>query len=678
LLRFPKEKMVYFNQSTGLHSDLIMNVNQDNQGTLWLGSLDKGISAIGKNGVSIPFGFPHIVWASAMDVHKSNWFGTNQGLLQISTAGKMTVFTGKDGLPGNKITAFYRLNSSSMYIGGEEGVSLLKNEKFTFLNEKTDPNMGKVQSFEMLNNELYCGTVNGLFVYRNHSFQKINKIKRGVFCLKRRDNELWVGTEEGLFVLFKDAVSQVNMGSLPSANTINFINSQKGKMYIGTNNGMYVISDFVNVLSFEIRHLGIADGLVDLETNINSSFVDKSGFLWFGTSVGLVRYSESKIPSSIIKPRIILKAILLNYESFDYTKYSNKVNAKGFPLRMKLPYNKNNITFEMDGVSLNSQLEYEYWVEGLNAFWSPKTKNTSLSFTSLAAGSYILHVRTVDEEGVYSEEFLMPFDIYPPFYKSWWFILCLISLLGFTTFKLFRFRLKREREKSKNEMIEYKGKLMVLEQQSLNASMNRHFIFNSLNSIQYFINSQDKLSANRYLTNFAKLIRKNLDSTNEEGNMISLSQELEGLELYLSLEAMRFKDRFQYTIDCNGIDTESIIIPAMLLQPFIENCIIHGILPEEDRKGFISISMKELETNILTIQIDDNGVGIKNSILKKSTASGDHRSQGMEITTKRIDLIKKISNKGFELIGPYQINEMDSLISGTRVLLKIPFENLED
>jgi sensor histidine kinase YesM len=140
---------------------------------------------------------------------------------------------------------------------------------------------------------------------------------------------------------------------------------------------------------------------------------------------------------------------------------------------------------------------------------------------------------------------------------------------------------------------------------------------------------------------------------------------------------MRFKDRFEYKINCQeGIDTESVIIPAMMLQPFIENSIIHGILPDESKKGLIQIDIT-LEKDILVIQIDDNGVGIETSIESKVNYDGDHRSQGMEITTKRIELLKKISNRSFELIGPIQITDNNRLINGTRVTLKFQVENLD-
>ena len=197
------------------------------------------------------------------------------------------------------------------------------------------------------------------------------------------------------------------------------------------------------------------------------------------------------------------------------------------------------------------------------------------------------------------------------------------------------------------------------------------------NSIQYFINTQDKLSANRFLTNFAKLIRKNLDSAAENNNTVTLAQEMERLELYLSLEAMRFNERFSYSIIDNDIDIDRVIVPGMLLQPFVENSIIHGILPDETKKGIITITIKLIK-NQLEVCIDDNGIGIDFSLSKKQGITGDHKSQGMEITSKRISLIRKMWKKDYELIGPFQVTDENGLINGTRVLIKIPYENLDN
>jgi len=198
-----------------------------------------------------------------------------------------------------------------------------------------------------------------------------------------------------------------------------------------------------------------------------------------------------------------------------------------------------------------------------------------------------------------------------------------------------------------------------------------------LNSIQYFINKSDKISANKYLTNFAKLIRKNLDSSNETNTLVTLAQEIERIELYLSLESMRFNDRFIFTIETFNVDLDSIMIPAMLIQPFVENSIIHGVLPNENKQGEILVKVTEDE-HFLTILIEDNGIGIDKSLAQKIHFDGDHKSQGMEITIKRIDLIRKVSFQNLELIGPLQINDSNGLINGTRVLLKIKKENLEE
>ena len=613
-------------------------------------------------------------------MNQFDWFGGDGGLVQMKDDKVVKTFFPSDGLSGYAITTLYKVNSSQMYVGGTDGVSLYKNGVFNYLNKNESQQIGTVRGFVLKNKELFCATSKGLYVYLKNSFFKIKEIKKEVYCIEKdRNNNIWIGTEEGLFILKGRKISRIIVSSIPSSNLINFLNFHQNKMYIGTNDGLYIISNFIDKYHFSLKHFGTNEGLVDLETNLNSSFFDDKGDLWFGTSSGTVKFTENLHEYKKYLPEINLKSILINYKAFDYKKYVLKVDNIGIPTELKLPYFKNNLIFEIDGVSLKNHdhLFYQFWLEGLNDNWSPKSKNPIVSFTDLSSGEYTLRLKVVDDNNLESKEKMVHFIINAPFYKTWWFFTSILILISFTVFKIVRFKIKRELEKSENEMLEYKSKLISLEQKSLNASMNRHFIFNSLNSIQYFINSQDRLSANRYLTNFAKLIRKNLDSTNEEGNMISLSQEIEGLELYLSLEAMRFKDKFDYSIVSEKIDSDSIIIPAMLLQPFIENSIIHGILPNEEVKGKITIELK-VEGDLLTIQIDDNGVGINNSILKKQNNKGDHKSQGMEITNKRIDLIKKILNKGFEIIGPFQIVNFDDHSFGTRVIIKIPYENLED
>jgi two-component sensor histidine kinase len=610
-----------------------------------------------------------------MNVDGFNWFGTGSGLVAMKDQKVRKVFYAEDGLPGDKVTTLLKLDATSFYIGGGDGVSLYKSGKFEPL--KIDE-YTTVRDFCKVGEKIYCATDNGLYVIQGKRLELVHNFKKTIYSIvKDQLGMLWIGTDEGLFKLNEGKISQISFSNVASSNFVNFLNYSDSKLFVGTNNGLFVLTQ-LDQKDIEVINYGIAEGVVNLETNLNSSFIDRNGRLWFGTASGLVSFLPSETSDDFSSPQLILRNILINYQQLDFAKYSQGKDQNDLPIELKLPYTKNNLMFELDGISLANYpgLKFQYWLEGQDEGWSPLTNNNTISFNGLAAGEYTLHARCIDVRGKLSKELVFRFTVKQAFYKTWWFIGFLILIVTFLVFRIFKFRLAREIEKSEKEKLEFRSRLLALEQKSLNASMNRHFIFNSLNSIQYFINTQDRLSANRFLTNFAKLIRKNLDSS-DDGNLVSLGQELERLELYMSLESMRFKDRFDYKINVEeSIDTDSVIIPAMMLQPFIENSIIHGILPNEDVKGLITVDIK-LDGEILTIQIDDNGVGIDASIESKSNYDGDHRSQGMDITTKRIELLKKLTNRSYELIGPTQITDKDSLIKGTRVILKFQVENLD-
>ena len=680
IFRFPSSDFKYFDQSTGFPSDLYLGGFQDENGDYYYSTFDIGLFKRTASGeIDHLIDQKIAIWASLNDVDGKHWFGTNAYLAEVSLDGKVkTHYADRNSnIPGWKITAFHKISDNSMYVGGNGGVSIYESGVFTKLGKEGE-DIGTVRDFELVDGNLYCATNLGLFMYKNNSFSIINDINAVVYNLER-DNygALWYGTEEGLFRMIGGKSERFELLPDPGSNFIDFMNHRDGELYIGTNNGLFVVSN-LNESKLKVKRYGIWDGVVDLETNLNSGFFDKSGDFWFGTASGLVWYHPDRNQERKARPRVNFVSILLNYESFQYSLYSDRTLVDGFPESLNLPYSKNNLIFELDGVSFEYKkgLNYQFLLEGLSEEWSPLSNSPTITFTSLPAGVYVLHVRSVDLEGQASEELTFPFVINPPFYQTWWFILLCSAVISGILILIFRVRIRRIASLNEKEKLVYKSKLLALEQKSMNASMNRHFIFNSLNSIQYFINTQDKKSANKYLTSFARLIRKNLDSATAEGNVITLDDELERLELYLSLESMRFNDRFDYEINTNGIDTESVLIPPMLMQPFIENSIIHGILPNEDKKGLISIDVND-DGEYLSVMIKDNGIGIHNSLSKKLSMDGDHKSQGMEITSKRIELIQKIADNGISLEGPEELRDENGIINGTYVLIKIPSTNLE-
>jgi len=216
--------------------------------------------------------------------------------------------------------------------------------------------------------------------------------------------------------------------------------------------------------------------------------------------------------------------------------------------------------------------------------------------------------------------------------------------------------------------------MLQLEQQSLNANMNRHFVFNALNSIQYHINKQDRATANRYLTSFAKLIRKNLDAS--QSDTTTLAEELERLELYLILEHMRFKDKFEYRIEVEpGLNIAEAKLPAMMLQPYVENSIWHGILPM-DGKGTVRIEVARAPADRIEVRVVDDGIGMSRSLDAKTSTTGDHISRGIEITKGRADVLRRLELTDIRIKGPEDRVDPESGRSlGTQVLVSLPMTN---
>lgn len=680
MFRFPTADFRYFDQSSGFPSDLYLGGFED-KGEFYFATYDQGVFKQAKDGTITPIIEDLMpIWASLKNVDGKHWFGGNQQLTEVDpVTGETIVHTPEsdDELPGWKITALYKISENSMYVGGNGGVSIYENGVFRRIGK--DGDMGTVRDFQVVKGKLYCVTNLGLYVYEKNEFKIAFGLTDLAYSIELDEHgSMWYGTEEGLFKIRNGKSVRVPLLSDPASNFIDFLYVRGNELYVGTNNGLFVLSELQSELPVVV-HFGVQEGVIDLETNLNSGFFDERGDFWFGTASGLVRYHPRRDSNSGVPPSLNLVSVLLNYEPFTYSKYAGKVSDDGLPLSLVLPHSMNNLIFEFDGVSLKMQkgLRYQFLLEGLNENWSPPSESPTITLTSIPAGEYTLRVRCLDREDRLSDVFEFPFTVASPFYRTWWFVISCILFIGGLVLLIFRLRIMRIAERNDQEMLVYTSRLLSLEQKSMNASMNRHFIFNALNSIQYFINTQDRVSANKYLTNFANLIRKNLDSVTASGNVITLEEELERLELYLSLESMRFKGRFEYAINLHGVDAESALIPPMLMQPFIENSIIHGILPNEEKLGKILINVEQHE-EYLYIRIEDNGIGIRNSLSKKLSADGDHRSQGMEITSKRIELIQKISNNGISLEGPEEIIGDDGSINGTYVLIKIPGRNLEN
>jgi tetratricopeptide (TPR) repeat protein len=245
-----------------------------------------------------------------------------------------------------------------------------------------------------------------------------------------------------------------------------------------------------------------------------------------------------------------------------------------------------------------------------------------------------------------------------------------IVALGLLLFALRANRLQKklfakEKELQKKEM---EKRMFELEQTALRAQMNPHFIFNSLNSVQRFVINNDAEGVNQYLSTFANLIRQTLENSGK--SLITLKDELRYLETYLRLEQMRGDDKFKYLINVNpDIDTEETYIPNMIIQPYLENSVIHGMAGKKGNDGIISLTISK--NHKLSCVVDDNGTGIAVSKTYRKTTGDDHESMGTAITEKRIEMFNTINHEKIEL-EVLDKSALSSPESGTRIMIKFP------
>jgi putative methionine-R-sulfoxide reductase with GAF domain len=235
--------------------------------------------------------------------------------------------------------------------------------------------------------------------------------------------------------------------------------------------------------------------------------------------------------------------------------------------------------------------------------------------------------------------------------------------------KIIRIRAEEEKEKAQATLMDTQQKMAEVEMQALRAQMNPHFIFNCLNSINRYIVKSDQATASLYLTRFAKLIRLILDNSNSKN--VTLSNELEALKLYIEMEALRFDKKFSYSIVVDeSVRAESVEVPPLIIQPYVENAIWHGLLHKET-EGYLLIFVSRLSENMIKVVIEDNGIGRDKAQELKSKSATTRKSLGMKLTENRLSLLNKYA-KVTASVDIIDLKTEGEQAEGTKVVLKIP------
>lgn len=687
IFRFNNEGFINYTTKDGIASNIIMGITQDKNSNYWYSSYGQGVIRFdGKSFTN--FTSPEslkngTVWTSFVDSSNHIWFGTSEGISEFFE-GKFKNYGIAEGMPFNKITAITQISKSTMWFGGIDGISFLENGQFG----KVDTALGFVNThvrhfYTDKDKNIWIATKNGPVTFANNKFtylaDKFPEINTTIIntCQDFKGN-FWFGTDNGIIFYDGKSCRNIKISDQYGTNFINFILNDSNLLWIGTDKGIHAMNlakFYENNLTASFIHYSTNDGLMSMECNQNAAYKDNLGNLWFGTNGSLVKYQKvsDKGNDRRLAPYIHITGIRLFMEDSAIYKYFKKLDiTTGLPINLSLPYNQNHLTFDFTGINLSNPdfLKYQYILENFDQTWVRETEANFATYSNLPYGAYIFKVKAKSKEGVWSEESTFSFEIKPPYYLTWWFFLLVILVLISSIYGIIKVRSQSILREKETEGLKNKAKMLSLEQQTLNASMNRHFIFNALNSIQFYINTQDKKSANQYLSDFARLVRKNLDSS--QTNLVYLYEELERLELYLSLEKMRFPDKFSYKLTVSDdLDMYQQKIPSMLLQPFVENSIWHGILPSH-KPGVVTIEIQVVNDDDILFIIEDNGIGVNNSLKNKNGHLKSHVSKGMEITRNRIELLRKMTNQNFYINGPFEVYDSNNEVRGTRVEIMLP------
>lgn len=548
------------------------------------------------------FGFSRAIWSFYRDKQHNLWVGTSSGIYIFDKNDNLIkeYFTGQDGYNAvrNPIWVIYEDKLGNVWVGTDKGVFRWIPEQNSFRryihndNDSTSICGNNVWSIsEDLSGNLWIGAYGAgisRYDYNKDCFSSITK---------------------------KDGLPDNGVGSV--------ICDESNNLWLGTEQGLVKYNQFKK--SFMVYNTD--DGLVNDAYGLNVYAVCQDGSLLFGGKNGLTRvYPDSLIEINII-PDIAITSFKINSkEIFNELFDGDTVN---------IDWGNNNFSFEYAVLDYRNpkQNHYAYKLQNFNNEWIYTGTDRNIAFSNLDPGEYIFQVKGRNSQGVWNEKGVSIYvNIIPPFYMTSWFRIVALLLLGSTLAFIHFKRIKTRKQKELT-----KRRILVSQLKALQTQMNPHFIFNSLNAILNLIyNNEGELSI-QYLNKFSKLLRDILE--NSRNLSVTLKKEIEYLSLYLELESLRFENKFKYRITvAPNINQEQISVPTLLIQPYIENSIRHGIVQNVEN-GKVEVNFS-LNSEYLLCDIIDNGIGRQKSKEIKAKTPFIYKSFGMEVNRERLELLK--------------------------------------
>lgn len=479
---------------------------------------------------------------------------------------------------------------------------------------------------------------NDSLIYNGHAL--LGKNVRTVSAYKA--NAIIAATSgSGIYIYENDEVKELMYGGKRIYETPNCMALVNDSMLaLGVNHGIILLqlheNAIVNIHTID-KNLGLqTNKSYSLHSYLDGTFLCSSG-------IGLERLNQEEILSPI-NAAVILKGVSID-----------GALSNGGQIKLESSFSELKFEYAALDFARGAYIGYKYRINSESQNWI-YTNSNSISLTSLAPGNYTIEVTTALKNINPKGSIVIPFLVKAPFYQTPWFWLVVVVFLALVALLIDRTRRKRAQTAQQ---------LFKMEYRALNSQMNPHFLFNVLGSIQGFIIKGNKTKAYEFISQFASLIRTNLHLS--ETNEISVSDELDMLHNYLVLEQMRFKDEFDFSIDHGNLEEDMLAelkIPRMLIQPIVENAILHGIR-NLTNKGAIDIKLEMTEE--LRVEIIDNGIGRVASRKINSEKGGKHKSIATKNIEKRLELMKESGRQKVDM-ETQDLYDANGVAKGTKVV----------
>lgn len=511
---------------------------------------------------------------------------------------------------------------------------------------------------ESHNGNVLVGKYNGLFRYNGNSFEYLGDahslFSTRISAILRQDTRTLVGSRtHGLAIWSNDSIYTVNQHAGLFTGQVNDMDQMDdGTVWVASNKGIHELKWSGDTL-LSTRRIGIEHGLPASE--IHTLKVQDS-ILWLGTNNGVVGFDLDAYQINTVAPPIHIESISINRKD---TQWQQQYELKHFQNYLQ-------IGFLGIGYRNSGKLTYKYRMLGIDDQWQFTTER-HVQYPTLPHGEYQFEVVAVNEWEVPSAHAaVLNFEIMPAWWNSWWaeILIPLVALLLLILLFVLRVKHIRRREAKRNaidrEFSEMKLKL-------LRAQMNPHFTFNTINSILDYIAKEDSKNARKYLSKFAQLLRYILEST--EHKLHKVSDEVHALQLYLSLEKFRFNEKLNYEIVVDkSLNPQRDHIPAMLVQPLVENALLHGIMPKSG-SGHVKVTFKK-KNDELIVEVEDDGIGRQAAAALRRGKRPQHKSMSTGIIKDRLSLLNK-SKENSVYLHITDLVDHNQRAVGTMVQLKI-------